>query len=34
MAVGQGIEEQLDVLGEAHVEHLVRLVEHDRADLG
>ena len=29
---GQGAEDRLDVLGEAHVEHLVGLVEHDRAD--
>ena len=31
-AVGRGREDRLDVLGEAHVEHLVGLVEHDEAD--
>ncbi len=29
---GRGAEDRLDVLGEAHVEHLVGLVEHDHAD--
>ena len=31
-SVGRGAEDRLDVLGEAHVEHLVGLVEHDHAD--
>ena len=29
---GRGAEDRLDVVGEAHVEHLVGLVEHDHAD--
>ena len=31
-SVRRGPEDRLDVLGEAHVEHLVGLVEHDDAD--
>ena len=31
-SVGQRAEDRLDVLGEAHVEHLVGLVEDDGAD--
>jgi hypothetical protein len=31
--LGQGRDEPLDRLGKAHVEHLVRLVEHQRFEL-
>ena len=33
MDLGQGSEDPLEVVGEAHVEHLVRLVEHHGLDL-
>ena len=32
MSVRDGLEDALDVVGEAHVEHLVGLVEHDHLD--